>query len=465
MALPQEFLDEIEGYAFAPLDGIGAALLTPPSVSVRFNSGKGWHAASGADVVPWCPAGCYLDRRPSFTFDPLLHQGCYYVQDASSMFLWHVLKQLTDSDVPVRYLDACGAPGGKTTAAIDALPEGSVVVANEYVPARAAVLRENLVKWGYPLCCVTQGDTSRFAADGAVFDIIAADVPCSGEGMMRKDEEAVRQWTPALVRQCASRQREIVDNLWRALVPGGWLIYSTCTFNRTENEAMVEYLTDTYGAESVEIDVDSSWNVAGGIATGAHCYRFIPGRVRGEGLFMAVLRKPAGDESLPSGGKRAKRKERAVPKDGTQLSKEVRNWLLPGYSCELLVRDDRVVVRPSIAWSDFPYAPEVEIATVKGRNVLPSHTLAMSRMLNPQAFNRVEVDYDTALSYLRCEAVTLPPDAPRGPVLLTYGGAALGFAKNLGNRANNLYPKPWRILSQHVDDTAASMVMKCAIRK
>lgn len=465
MNLPQEFLNEIEGYGFGPLNGIGAALQTPPSVSVRFNAGKGLLTAPGADAVPWCGAGCYLDERPAFTFDPLLHQGGYYVQDASSMFITHVLRQITAGGAPVRYLDACAAPGGKTTAAIDSLPEGSVVVANEFVPSRAAILRENLVKWGYPLCCVTQGDTGRFAADGAVFDIIAADVPCSGEGMMRKDEEAVRQWSGALVQRCAERQREIVDNLWHALLPGGYFIYSTCTFNRVENEEMVEYMMRAYGAESVEIDGADGWGIAGGIDTGAHCCRFIPGQVRGEGLFMAVLRKPVTDGAGVGGnGKRARKKER-VTASVCKAPKDVRGWLDYAFDGDVVMRGDSVFACPAIAWTDFPYRPEVEVGTVKGKDVIPSHTLAMSRLLNTGAFSRVEVDYATAISYLRCEAVSLDAGAPRGVVLLTYGGIPLGFAKNLGNRANNLYPKQWRILSQHGGGEVGDAVAKFAVRR
>lgn len=465
MNLPQEFLDEIEGYGFEPFNGLGAALQTPPSVSVRFNAGKGLSAAPHSDVVPWCHTGCYLPERPSFTFDPLLHQGGYYVQDASSMFIDRVLRQLTADGSPVRYLDACAAPGGKTTAAIDALPGGSVVVANEFVPSRAAILRENLVKWGYPLCCVTQGDTRRFAADGAMFDIIAADVPCSGEGMMRKDEEAVRQWSVALVQHCAERQREIVDNLWPALRPGGYFIYSTCTFNREENEEMVAYIMHTYGAESVEIDVADEWGVAGGMDTGAHCYRFIPGRVRGEGLFMAVLRKPSVDGAdVGGGGKRARKKER-VASSVCKAPDNLRRWLGSAFEGDVVMRGDCVLASPAIAWPDFPYCPEVEIGTLKGKDVMPSHTLAMSRLLNAAAFSQVEVDYATAISYLRCEAVSLDADAPRGVVLLTYGGIPLGFAKNLGNRANNLYPKQWRILSQYGGDEVGDAVAEFAVRR
>lgn len=294
------------------------ALLTSPSLSVRSNIRKKSpdYADFPADGrVPWCDEGLYLSSRPSFTLDPALHQGRYYVQDASSMFLGYVVRQITDGvSTPLLALDACAAPGGKTTALIDALPAGSVVVANEYVPKRAAILKENVMKWGYPGVIVTRDDTSRIPGACADFDIVVADVPCSGEGMMRKDSTAVEQWSQALVDECAVRQREIVDNLWGAVAPGGFFIYSTCTFNRYENEQVVDHMVDDLGAESVDIPVDDGWNIATGIGTSARCFRFLPGFTRGEGLFMAVLRKPgclspdAVWLSAQTGGSRAKKR-------------------------------------------------------------------------------------------------------------------------------------------------------------
>lgn len=367
------------------------------------------------------------------------------------MFISHVVSFLTAGGAPVRYLDACAAPGGKTTAAVDALPPGSLVVANEYVAARAAVLRENLVKWGAP-CAVCQGDTARFAASGAVFDIIAADVPCSGEGMMRKDPKAVERWSAALVEECASRQRRIVDNLWPALAPGGYFIYSTCTFNRAENEDVALYVAERYGAESVDIPVDPSWGIVPSLDKGLHAFRFIPGAVRGEGLFMTVLRKPADAESImPVSDSQPRRKRRAA--GGASGSKPsavpaaVKSWLTPDAGAVLSVMPDGSVAAsfPSL-WPDFPFVPRIEVASPKGRDLVPSHEMAMSRFLAPGAFPTHDVDRDTALEYLRCNAVALPAGAPRGIVLLTFSGRPLGFVKNIGPRANNLYPRSWRIL-------------------
>ena len=223
--LPEGFVSMIEGLSFGPMASLPDVLATTePSVALRANAGKRIEAPE-EEPVAWLPGtGRYLDRRPQFTLDPLFHQGGYYVQDASSMFIGHVVRQLTACRGPVSYLDACAAPGGKTTCALDALPAGSVVVANEAVPQRAAVLRENIVKWGNPGVIVTRADARSLASAGLTFDIVAADVPCSGEGMMRKEPEAIAQWSPRLIEDCAALQRAIVDSLWECVAPGGYLI-------------------------------------------------------------------------------------------------------------------------------------------------------------------------------------------------------------------------------------------------
>lgn len=449
MNLPEEFLAQCASMGVAAMENLSEALKTEPTVSVRFNATKGCEPAEGADCVPWCRGGCYLTERPAFTFEPELHQGLYYVQDASSMFLRYVVEVLTANAAPVRYLDACAAPGGKTTAALDVLPKGSLVVANEYVPTRAAVLRENLTKWGVP-CAVRSGDTARFAADGAVFDLIAADVPCSGEGMMRKDAKAVEQWSPELVVECVARQRQIIDNLWPALAPGGYMIYSTCTFNRAENEEMVQYMMERYGAEPVEISINAEWGIIPAVGADFPAYRFIPGAVRGEGLFLAVVRKSVDDQlAVPASQKQRREKPRKGGGKEKQpvIPKEVTTWLKPDSGAVLkAMPDGSIKALFPMQWPDFPYIPELEVATVKGRDLIPSHDLAMSIHLNREAFACQEVDEPTALEYLHCQSITLPGDAPRGIVLLTHNDKPLGFVKNIGSRANNLYPRSWRIL-------------------
>ncbi|MDE5785829.1 MAG: RsmB/NOP family class I SAM-dependent RNA methyltransferase, partial [Duncaniella sp.] len=215
-----------------------------PERSVRLNPAKPSASVPDGEPVEWCDGSVRLDSAaPTVTLDPLFHAGAYYAQDASSMIVKTIVKHLA-GDGPLVLVDACAAPGGKTTAAIDSLPAGSLVIANEIVPSRCAVLRENMLKWGYPATIVTRGDTAALARLGETADIIIADVPCSGEGMMRKDSDAIAQWSARLVEECASLQREIVTNLWNLLRPGGTMIYSTCTFNRHEDEENVAYIVE-----------------------------------------------------------------------------------------------------------------------------------------------------------------------------------------------------------------------------
>ncbi|MDE6715609.1 MAG: RsmB/NOP family class I SAM-dependent RNA methyltransferase, partial [Muribaculaceae bacterium] len=232
---------------------------TEPVVSVRRNSRKTMGFASAFEPVPWCSKGAYLSERAPFTFDPLLHAGCYYVQDASSMIYEYIVSRLRSlsGEKPVKYLDLCAAPGGKTTAALDALQDDDFVVANEINTARARILSENITKWGAHNCYLSSTDSAKYAKIGEFFDIIVVDAPCSGEGMMRKDDDAVAQWSESLIKECAARQREIIDNAWQSLLPGGYLIYSTCTFNRLENEDILNYLIDEYEAESIDMHLES----------------------------------------------------------------------------------------------------------------------------------------------------------------------------------------------------------------
>lgn len=453
-------------------------------------------AAEGT-AVAWWGNGRYLSRRPKFTLDPSIHQGVYYVQDASSMILATIASALaerisketeeteetgdvakaetttsqerkTEARLPILWLDACAAPGGKTTAAIDALPYGSLVVANEFDYQRAEILKENVAKWGSPDVVVSRGDTALYAKLPELFDVIAVDAPCSGEGMMRKDVVAREQWTPALVEECATRQREILENLWKALRPGGYLVYSTCTFNTRENEEMILWLMDEYGAEPVDLGI-SAPGIDGPVGIPGRpdsqqlpAMRFIPGRARGEGLFVCVVRKPG--ESKPalaslSNSKKEKKQKGKASKGGKPAVdlQQVRKWISPALASDYAIHAEESVVRafPS-QWA--PLLPKmdkalnliakgVELAEIKGRDFIPTQALAMSISQNASAFPSVELSMAEAQTYLARESVTLPDSTPKGFVLLTYGGRPLGFVKNLGNRSNNLYPKEWRIRS------------------
>ena len=454
MNLPEAFLEQLRGLLPDEWERLaGAITSSEPSVAVRVNAARGVAVPDGARRVPWCDQGFYTEGRPSFTFDPDWHAGRYYVQDASSMFISHVIRHFVHD--PVRYLDLCAAPGGKTTAAIQALPPQSLVVANEIVPPRARVLADNVIRWGAPHCVVTSNAPAQIGKFTHFFDVIAADVPCSGEGMMRKDAEAVSQWSPDLVTQCALRQREILKDVWQALRPGGLLIYSTCTYNRQENEEIADYVLQELGATSLEVPVEASWNIHPAIGSDAHGYRFMPHRVDGEGLFMAVFRK---DRDAPRQDFRIKEKNiKKVDEMGKKWLSAPEAFILDQQG-DLSIAVPQDIRREMAAMRDSLNVLHagVELATVMGRKLVPHHALAMSLARAEDAFPTCEVDYPTALRYLRGESITI--DAPRGYVLIACDGAILGFANNLGNRANNLYPKPLRILSTHTPDAHPTVI-------
>ena len=343
--------------------------------------------------VPWCKEGYYLEGRPQFTFDPLFHAGCYYVQEAASMFIVHVLRQYVHETV--EGLDMCAAPGGKSTAMLSVLPEGSTLVSNEPIPTRAQILLENITKWGAKNCIVTNNYPRDFKKAKAKFDLILCDVPCSGEGMFRKDPATIGEWSLQNVEKCWRLQREIVADAWECLNPGGILIYSTCTFNIKENEENVRWIIDTYEAEPIDIPTEPSWGITGSLLEDfdAPVYRFIPGITRSEGLFVCVLRK-SGEWKVESGKRILKNK----------LS-----------------------------------SPLKELSAAE----------QFSFLFPPSSFH-IDLSYAEALKYLRGEALVLPPNTPRGLITVTYKGFSLGPVKNIGNRANNLYPKPWRIKTTHL---------------
>ena len=419
------------------------ALETEPVVSIRFN-GRKMEADSSLNAVPWASAGRYLESRPVFTADPLFHAGCYYVQEASSMFVEQVVRQYLDR--PVRALDLCAAPGGKSTLLLSLLPQGSMLVSNEPVPLRAQILAENVTKWGNAASLVTRNEPADFAPFRNFFDFILVDAPCSGEGMFRKDSYAVEQWSVSNVEQCAKRQREIVADIWESLRPGGLMVYSTCTFNREENEDCVEWIASELGAEVLKLEISDEWNITGSLTTeGLPVYRFIPGYTVGEGLFLAVLRK---DGSSTVTQPKAPRMQLAPAK----LKSEVAKWVAAPGDFDFVMQGDTVIAMPKEHTAAMLALQQklkvlhmaLPLAEVKNNKILPLHALAMSTELVAQAFNAVELEREKALAYLHREAL-LFADAPVGHLLLTYKGTPIGFVKNIGNRANNLYPAEWRI--------------------
>lgn len=454
MTLPEDFTRYTQSLMGEQLFArLSQALTEEPPVSIRINPFKTCGLPTGAGRVPWCADGVYLPVRPAFTFDPLMHAGAYYVQEAASMFVDRVLRQHVDG--PVLMLDMCAAPGGKSTAARAALPEGSVLVANEPMAQRANILSENIQKFGHPDVIVTNNFPADYRKAGVTFDVVLTDVPCSGEGMFRKDAGAIGEWSTQNVESCQRLQREIVADAWQCLRPGGLLIYSTCTFNAHEDEENALWIAEELGGEPLTADTDGAWGITGSLVVGVDLpvYRFIPGRTRGEGLFMCAFRKPG---EYTETKKKEKRRERKGAK-AQPVPKVDRSWLNAPDDFETTVCGDKIVAIPR-RWADFYRQMQglrilhagVTLGQAKGRDIQPSQSLALSTALNPTAFPTVALDRQQALCYLRKEAVTLPADTPRGHVIVTHQGFPLGFVKNIGNRANNLYPAEWKIRSTHI---------------
>ena len=462
MNLPQSFVErtrQLLGDEQYPL--FEQALGTEVPVSIRPNRMKCNLPVAG-EPVPWAPSGIYLEKRPTFTFDPLFHAGCYYVQEASSMFVERVLREYVQE--PVVMLDLCAAPGGKSTLCRSVLPEGSLLVANEVMRNRSQILAENLMKWGHPEVVVTNNDPADFTDLTHLFDVILTDVPCSGEGMFRKDQVAVDEWSLENVDICWQRQRRILSDIWPALKPGGLLIYSTCTFNREEDEDNVAWIARELGADVLEVPVEEAWGITGNlIGDSFPVYRFLPHKVKGEGFFLAVLRKHAGEvETVEPRAEKKKKASKDVKGKAPQLSvpKEAKDWLqIPG-DYQLTINGTNVQAFPKSHETVYTLLQQyvkvihagITLGEMKGKDLIPHHSLAMSTALADGAFPKAEVTYEQAIAYLRKESLVLDAGIPRGYVLLTYQNIPLGFMKNIGNRANNLYPQEWRIRSGYLPE-------------
>lgn len=468
MQLPEEFSQcALRLMGQARHERFLRALDQAPTVSIRLNplkvSPSAVRVAGDDGMVPWCEEGHYLSSRPDFTFDPLLHAGAYYVQEASSMFLHRVLRSHVSR--PVMALDLCAAPGGKSTVARSVLPPGSLLFCNEPMRDRSRILAENMMKWGHADVVVTNDYPKAYRESRLLFDLIVADVPCSGEGMFRKDPASVGEWSVRRVNECAQLQREIVADAWSCLRPGGLLVYSTCTFNAQEDEENVSWIVNHLGAEPLTVDVDPQWQVTGSLSGDLPVYRFIPGYTRGEGLFMALLRKPLGGEES---GKRPRELRHSRDEKAARSIPLPTHWLQADEEMRFLWEGDTLRAIPQRWWSVYRQASErlhvlhagVTLANRKGRDLLPHPSLALSSLLSPEAFPSVELTWPQAVAFLRKEALQLPGDTPRGIVLLTYEGLPLGFAKNVGSRANNLYPTEWRVKSTHLPSAAPQVLCR-----
>lgn len=457
MQLPERFVERMrQELGEAEATALCEALATEPSTAIRLNTPKMSCPPFEAEAVPWSADGYTLPERPAFTLDPAFHAGAYYVQEASSQFAGYILSQAVGGRAQcegLRVLDVCAAPGGKSTHYASLVGEHGLVVANEINRSRAAVLADNARKWGLGNMVVTCNDSAHLGDYEEWFDVVAIDAPCSGEGMFRKSEEACEQWSEANVRMCAERQWEIVENVFDTLRPGGVLIYSTCTFNRDEDEALVQRICDEWGEAiepAQEVDVADEWGAVVGRVGAFQTFRFFPHRVKGEGMFMAVARKAGEPMSRRRMPKARREVIAAVEKRSEQ---ELSRWVKEPKRMRFFSAGDTIYA----CWAehyDEIKALSSRLAVIysgvalgqifKGK-LKPDGALAFYVGLNRDAVATAELSLDEALQFLRKLDMSAEPFV-EGVNMVLYKGLPLGFVKRVGARVNNMYPASLRIL-------------------
>lgn len=442
-SLPKSFIQNLETTLGKEALLLLNSLQENSPVSFRVNPEKQIDT-TGLEKVSWSQYGYYLRERPVFTLDPLFHAGAYYVQEASSMFLEQVLKQSLDLSQPLKVLDLCGAPGGKSTHLASLISKESLLVSNEVIRSRAGILAENLVKWGYPNVVVTNNDPETFKQLPGFFDVIVVDAPCSGEGMFRKDPESVKEWSNEHVGLCSARQRRIVADVWDALTPGGVLVYSTCTYNRFENEDNLRWMTEELHAVPLTVDSRTFPGITGNQEeSGLHFY---PHKIKGEGFYIAALKKNDGKEFKPSKLRKTQLSPLSRP-----LESMVKPWIQASDRYNFLLFGERILAFPTLWRNELDQLSNhgalircgVDLAEIKAKNLLPAHALALSVLLNRNEFQKYEADLETAIRFLRKEEVF--PTVQADYLLLCFQQIPIGWLKRAGNRYNNLYPKEWRI--------------------
>lgn len=405
-----------------------------------------------AEKIPWNKHGYYLKKRPLFTVDPMFHAGAYYVQEASSMFLEVAMQQSCDLEKPLRVLDLCAAPGGKSTLIQSLLKGTSLLVSNEVIKARAAILAENITKWGAANVVVTNNDPTDFKKLPEFFDCIVVDAPCSGSGLFRKDPEAIEEWSLNNVVLCSQRQQKILADIMDSLKPGGTLIYSTCSYSAEEDEAIADWLAENYSMENIRLSFEKEWGIVETVSSVHSCYgyRFYPDKIRGEGFFLAVFKK----QGLLSDSRKENKsryKNNLLNKAEEKLAAAC---LLPSDGFDFFRWQNDVLAIPSSIFDEVLQLQKnmyikkagINMGSIIRDELIPSHELVMSNAFSNQ-FPSLPLDEPTALDYLRRKDIQPGTDI-RGWAIVTYGGMPLGLVKILPNRLNNYYPREWRILNK-----------------
>lgn len=455
--LPEKFIATLSAELGAKeCEALCAALNTPATTAIRLHPDKGAVQPASSRPIAWSEGGYYLDERPSFTTDPAFHAGAYYVQEPSSQFVGHILKPIVARQPKLRLLDLCAAPGGKSTLYSSLVGSDGLVVANEINRQRAAILADNVRKWGVGNVTVTCNDPSHFGGFEQWFDIVAVDAPCSGEGMFRKTPEARDEWNDGSAAMCADRQLKILQDIWPTLRAGGTLLYSTCTFNRSEDEGLLERFTEWVGEDEIieaeEVAINDEWGIVCGRVGTWQTFRFMPHRAEGEGFFAAVACK-----SPSTGGKSRNPKSRKsiFTAPDRRTAAELERWVKDPQRFKWFAVNDTYYGYYAEHADDVKILSEVMTVIHSGvcmgqifkGKLKPDHSLAMFIGLNINDINITEVDHSTALEFLRRGDIGVTADMAEGINLVRFEGLPLGWIKRVGNRSNNLYPNSLRILN------------------
>jgi 16S rRNA C967 or C1407 C5-methylase (RsmB/RsmF family)/NOL1/NOP2/fmu family ribosome biogenesis protein len=443
-----EFLEAMHELIPDELDKFEKSLNEEPPTSIRFHPEKKSKFHANLEKIPWCNSAFYLDKRPSFTKDPLFHAGAYYVQEASSMILEFVLTQFIGPSSHPSILDLCAAPGGKSSHILSFLRGKGLLISNEVIKSRSFILRQNLTKWGYANSIITQNDPSAFSKANITFDCILIDAPCSGEGMSRKDNSILDEWSRDNINFCSSRQRRIIGNIVPRLQENGILIYSTCTYNHRENLENCYWMAEEFGLESMEIPFEKKWNILELKNSGTHGYQFFPHRQKGEGFFISVLKKTRPVKNSKS--KKNNQSQYFVSVSKSKL-KIFDTWVKDSSAYRFYIdRNNKIYMLPNsidveniLNHSLNLLSLGLEIGKLKHDVFIPSHSLALSTIVHPD-IKKIDLEKGMALKYLKGEAIRLEIKT-KAWILVCYQGLALGWIKALGNRINNYYPKEFRI--------------------
>ena len=446
MILPEPFITQMQSLLGDEYTSFEASLGTASPTSIRYNPFKNVDRLAGKSV-PWAENAVYLPARPDFSQDPFWHSGAYYVQEAGSMFTAHLVEQLLPRLENPVVLDLCAAPGGKSTHLASILHNKGLLVSNEVVRARLNILQENLIKWGLTNCVITNNDPSNFSRTPNFFDIVVVDAPCSGEGLFRKQADAVDEWSEKQVEFCSARQQRILEDIWPSIRPGGFLVYSTCTYNQKENEDNVRWITEHYDTAPVIFEIDPEWNVTIENNKLFSSFRFYPHKTNTEGFFITILQKQEEDYRNPNLHTKYPYFSRLTREESPRL----KNWYLVE-NVQLMKQPNGIInLLPTKFYAEIEVLAQklkvvycgTEMCEIKGKDANPMQSFGNSVLLNSDNFSVAEVDLENALLYLAKSDFKL--DCPIGHNLISYQNMPLGWIKNMPNRINNYYPQEWRL--------------------